>query len=170
MLLSEDERRTLENWVGRRSTAQGLSMRAQPWRTETFKVSPDPLLTDKIRDVVGLHLAPPRNAVVFSVDEKPQIQALERTAPVLPMLPRVPERRSFDYVRHGTADLFAQHAATDFRDFLDQIDQAVDPGLEVHVICDNLSTHKAPTVQRWLVVRPAAPARTAAHNQAPGFA
>jgi len=138
----------------------------QPWRTETFKISPDPLLIDKIRDVVGLYLAPPANAVVFSVDEKPQIQALERTAPVLPMLPGVPERRSFDYVRHGTIDLFAalniatgkvisklsaQHRAVDFRDFLDQLDRQTDPALAVHVICDNLSTHKAPAVQRWLL-------------------
>ena len=141
----------------------------QPWRTETFKISPDPLLIDKIRDVVGLYLAPPANAVVFSVDEKPQIQALERTAPVLPMLPGVPERRSFDYVRHGTVDLFAalniatgkvigklsaQHRAVDFRDFLDQIDRQVGPGLEVHVICDNLSAHKAPAVHRWLLAHP----------------
>ena len=125
----------------------------QPWRTETFKVSPDPLLIDKIRDVVGLYLAPPANAAVFSVDEKPQIQALERTAPVLPMMPGVPERRSFDYTRHGTIDLFAalniatgkvigklsaQHRAVDFRDFLDHIDRQTDPGLAVHVICDNL--------------------------------
>jgi transposase len=79
----------------------------QPWRTENFKVSPDPLLIDKIRDIVGLYLAPPANAAVFAVDEKPQIQALERTAPVLPMIPGTPERRSFDYVRHGTAGLFA---------------------------------------------------------------
>src|SRR5947208_9994043 len=79
----------------------------QPWRAETFKVSPDPLLIDKIRDVVGLYLAPPANAAVFAVDEKPQIQALERTAPVLPMIPGVPERRSHDYVRHGTIALFA---------------------------------------------------------------
>src|SRR5437868_14106961 len=79
----------------------------QPWRTENFKISPDPLLMDKIRDVIGLYLAPPANAAVFAVDEKPQIQALERTAPVLPMLPGVPERRSFDYERHGTTDLFA---------------------------------------------------------------
>ena len=114
----------------------------QPWRTETFKISPDPLLIDKIRDVVGLYLAPPANAAVFSVDEKPQIQALERTAPVLPMMPGVPERRSFDYVRHGTIDLFAalniatgkvigklsaQHRAVDFRDFLDEIDRQTDP-------------------------------------------
>ena len=123
----------------------------QPWRTETFKVSPDPLLIDKIRDVVGLYLAPPANAAVFSVDEKPQIQALQRTAPVLPMMPGVPERRSFDYVRHGTIDLFAalniatgkvigklsaQHRAVDFRDFLDQIDRQAEPGLAIHVICD----------------------------------
>lgn len=74
----------------------------QPWRTETFKISPDSFLIDKIRDVVGLYLAPPANAVVFAMDEKPQIQALERTAPILPMIPGVPERRSFDYVRHGT--------------------------------------------------------------------
>ena len=107
--------------------------------------------------------------MVFSVDEKPQIQALERTAPVLPMLPGVPERRSFDYERHGTTDLLAalniangkvisklsaQHRAVDFRDFLDQIDQAVEPSLDVHVICDNLSTHKAPAVRRWLLAHP----------------
>jgi transposase len=141
----------------------------QPWRTETFKISPDPLLIDKIRDVAGLYLAPPANAAVFSVDEKPQIQALERTAPVLPMIPGVPERRSFDYVRHGTIDLFAalniatgkvigklsaQHRAVDFRDFLDEIDRQTDPALAVHVICDNLSTHKAPVVQRWLLAHP----------------
>src|SRR5712672_2376606 len=110
----------------------------QPWRTETFKVSPDPLLAGKIRDVVGLYLAPPAGAAVFSVDEKPQIQALQRTAPVLPMVPGTPERRSHDYERHGTVDLFAalniatgtvigktsaRHAAGDFKDFLDRIDR-----------------------------------------------
>src|SRR5436305_13647490 len=141
----------------------------QPWRTEDFKVSPDPLLIDKIRDVVGLYLAPPANAVVFAVDEKPQIQALQRTAPVLPMIPGAPERRSHDYVRHGTIDLFAalnittgkvigklsaQDRAIDFRDFLEQIDRQTDPALAVHVICDNLSTHKAPAVQRWLLAHP----------------
>jgi transposase len=141
----------------------------QPWRTETFKISPDPLLIDKIRDVAGLYLAPPANAVVFSVDEKPQIQALERTAPVLPMIPGVPERRSFDYVRHGTIDLFAalniatgkvigklsaQHRAVDFRDFPGQIDRQTEAVLAVHVICDNLSAHKAPGVQRWLLAHP----------------
>ncbi|MFF7635638.1 IS630 family transposase [Kitasatospora sp. NPDC008050] len=141
----------------------------QPWRTEVFRVSPDPLLIDKIRDVVGLYLAPPANAAVFAVDEKPQIQALERTVPVLPMLPGVPERRSFDYVGHGTVDLFAaldiatgkvigklsaQHRAVDFRDFLDEIDRQTDPGLAVHVICDNLSAHKAPVVHRRLLAHP----------------
>ena len=141
----------------------------QPWRTETVKLSPDPLLTGKIRDVVGLYLAPPANAAVFCVDEKRQIQALERTAPVLPMLPGVPERRSFDYERHGTIDLFAalniatgkvigklsaQHRAVDFRDFLDEIDRQARAGLDVHVICDNLSAHKAPVVQRWLLAHP----------------
>ncbi len=141
----------------------------QPWRTEGFKISPDPLLIDKIRDVVGLYLAPPANAVVFAVDEKPQIQALQRTAPVLPMIPGTPERRSFDYVRHGTVDLFAalntatgkvigklsaQHRAVDFRDFLDEIDRQTDPGLEIHVICDNLSAHKAPPVKKWLLAHP----------------
>src|SRR6201999_3134014 len=141
----------------------------QPHRTENFKISPDPLLIDKIRDVVGLYLAPPANAAVFAVDEKPQIQALQRTAPVLPMIPGVPERRSHDYVRHGTIDLFAaldtatgkvigklsaQHRAVDFRDFLDEIDGHVEPGLDVHVICDNLSAHKAPVVQKWLLAHP----------------
>jgi len=141
----------------------------QPWRTEDFKISPDPLLIDKIRDVVGLYLAPPANAAVFAVDEKPQIQALERTSPVLPMLPGVPERRSHDYVRHGTIDLFAalntatgkvigklsaQHRAVDFRDFLDEIDRQTAPGLAIHVICDNLSAHKAPVVHKWLLAHP----------------
>ena len=141
----------------------------QPWRTENFKISPDPLLIDKIRDVVGLYLAPPDGAVVFAVDEKPQIQALERTAPVLPMIPGAPERRSFDYVRHGTIDLFAalntatgkvigrlsaQHRAVDFRDFLDDIDRQTRPGLDIHVICDNLSAHKAPAVHKWLLAHP----------------
>jgi|SRR5262249_12366020 len=100
----------LPKWARMPSTSVHRIWRAfglQPWRTETFKISPDPQLIDKIRDVAGLCLAPPANAVVFSVDEKPQIQALQRTAPVLPMIPGVPERRSFDYTRHGTIDLFA---------------------------------------------------------------
>src|SRR5262249_17428252 len=166
-------KRELAKQVGISPTSVHRIWRAcglQPWRTEDFKISPDPLLIDKIRDVVGLYLAPPANAVVFAVDEKPQIQALQRTAPVLPMIPGIPERRSHDYVRHGTIDLFAaldtapgkrigklsaQHRAVDFRDFLDEIDRQTGPGPEIHVICDNLSAHKAPVVQRWLLAHPA---------------
>jgi transposase len=165
-------KRELARRVGISATSVHRIWRAfglQPWRTEDFKISPDPLLIDKIRDVVGLYLAPPANAAVFAVDEKPQIQALQRTAPVLPMIPGVPERRSFDYVRHGTIDLFAalntatgkvigrlsaQHRAIDFRDFLDEIDQQTQPGLAIHVICDNLSAHKAPAVHDWLLAHP----------------
>jgi len=163
------------NWPGgwgsrrHRCTGSGGRFGLQPWRTEDFKISPDPLLTGKIRDVVGLYLAPPSNAAVFAVDEKPQIQALGATAPVLPMMSGTPERRSHDYVRHGTIDLFAalntatgkvighlsaRHRAVDFRDFLDQIDRQTEPGLAIHVICDNLSAHKAPVVYRWLLAHP----------------
>ncbi len=163
------------NWPARSAsprpacTASGGPSGCSPWRTEDAKISPDPLLIDKIRDVIGLYLAPPANAVVFAVDEKPQIQALQRTAPVLPMIPGTPGRRSFDYVRHGTIDLFAalntatgkvigqlsaQHRAVDFRDFLDEIDRQADPGLAIHVICDNLSAHKAPVVHKWLLAHP----------------
>jgi transposase len=119
--------------------------------------------------VIGLYLAPPANAAVFAVDEKPQIQALQRTAPVLPMIPGVPERRSHDYVRHGTVDLFAalntatgkvigklsaQHRATGFRDFLDETGRQTEAGLAIHVVCDNLSAHKAPVVRKWLLAHP----------------
>src|ERR1035437_6903853 len=165
-------KRELAKRVGISATSVHRIWRAfglQPWRTEEFKISPDPLLIEKIRDVAGLYLAPPANAAVFAVDEKPQIQALERTAPVLPMIPGTPERRSHDYVRHGTVDLFpglniatgkvigktsARHAAEDFKDFLDRIDHTVEPGLAVHLICDNLSVHKAPAVKRWLLEHP----------------
>jgi hypothetical protein len=141
----------------------------QPSRTESFKISPDPLLIDKIRDVVGLYLPPPAHAAVFAMDEKPQIQALQRSAPVLPILPGVPERRSFDYIRHDSVDLFAalntatgtvigklsaRHRAVDFRDFLEEIDHRVEPGLAIYLICDNLSTHKAPPVHAWLLAQP----------------
>jgi transposase len=165
-------RRQLATKVGNSATSVGRIWKAfglRPWKTETFKISPDPLLIDKIRDVVGLYLAPPANAVVFSVDEKPRIQALSRTAPVLPMLPGTPQRRSFDYNRHGTIDLFAaldvatgkvitkitdRHAAVDFQDFLADLDTQVPAGLDVNVICDNLSAHKAPPVQQWIVAHP----------------
>src|SRR6187549_1183497 len=139
--------------VGRIWRAFGL----QPHRSETFKLSRDPLFVDKVRDVVGLYLAPPERALVLSVDEKSQIQALDRTQPVLPMQPGQPERRSHDYIRHGTTTLFAaldtatgevigechrRHRATDFRKFLDTIDKAVPADLDVHVIMDNYGTHK----------------------------
>jgi transposase/transposase-like protein len=145
------------------------TFRLQPHRTESFKLSPDPQLVDKIRDVVGLYIAPPANAVVFSVDEKSQIQALQRAQPILPMDVGQPERRTHNYLRHGTLDLFAalnvatgevltkctaQHRAQDFVAFLREIDASVEPALDIHVVLDNLSAHRAPPVQRWLVRHP----------------
>jgi transposase/transposase-like protein len=145
------------------------TFRLQPHRTESFKLSPDPQLVDKIRDVVGLYIAPPADAVVFSVDEKSQIQALQRAQPILPMDVGQPERRTHNYLRHGTLDLFAalnvatgevltkctaQHRAQDFVAFLRQIDASVEPALDIHVVLDNLSAHRAPPVQRWLVRHP----------------
>lgn len=151
--------------VGRIWRAFGL----QPHIVESFKMSDDPLLIEKVRDIVGLYMNPPDHAVVFSFDEKPQIQALERAQPVLPMDFGQPERQTHNYIRNGTLDLFAalnvatgeviartkrQHRAIDFVDFLRTIDDAVEPNLEVHVILDNLSAHKAPVVKRWLVRHP----------------
>jgi transposase len=145
------------------------TFRLQPHRTESFKISPDPQLMEKIRDVVGLYVAPPANAVVFSVDEKSQIQARQRAQPILPMDFGQPERRTHHYVRHGTLDLFAalnvatgeviarctsQHRAQDFVAFLREIDATVTPTLDIHVVLDNLSAHRAPPVQRWLLRHP----------------
>lgn len=141
----------------------------QPHITRSFKLSPDPQLIDKVRDVVGLYMNPPHNAVVFAVDEKSQIQALQRAQPILPMDIGQPERRTHNYLRHGTLDLFAalnlatgevlarckpQHRAQDFVAFLREIEASVEPALEVHVILDNLSAHKAPPVHRWLLRHP----------------
>jgi transposase len=141
----------------------------QPHRTETFKLSHDPLFIEKVRDVVGLYLHPPDRALVLCVDEKAQIQALDRTQPLLPMRPGQVERRSHDYVRHGTTSLFAafevqtgrvigachrRHRAIEFRKFLDTIDDAVPPALDVHLILDNYGTHKTPLIHRWLAKRP----------------
>ena len=141
----------------------------QPHVVKSFKFSDDPLFVEKVRDIVGLYLNPPAGAVVFSFDEKPQIQALERAQPVLPMDFGQPERRTHNYVRHGTVDLFAalnvvsgkviaqqkkQHRAVDFVAFLRVLDAQVAPDLEVHVILDNLSAHKAPVVKRWLARHP----------------
>jgi transposase len=141
----------------------------QPHRSETFKLSKDPLLIEKVRDIVGLYLNPPDHALVLCVDEKPQIQALNRTAPLLPMRPGQAERRTHDYRRHGTTSLFAafdvktgqvigktqrRHRAIEFRKFLDHVDAAVPADLDVHLIMDNYSTHKAPIIRAWLAKRP----------------
>ena len=141
----------------------------KPHVTRSFKISPDPQLVDKVRDVVGLYMDPPHNAVVFAVDEKSQIQALQRAQPILPMDFGQPERRTHNYIRHGTLDLFAalnvatgevlarvkrQHRAQDFVAFLGAIDESVEPALDVHVVLDNLSAHKAPAVHRWLLRHP----------------
>jgi transposase len=141
----------------------------QPHVVEGFKLSNDPLFVEKVRDIVGLYLNPPNNAVVLALDEKPQIQALERAQPVLPMDFGQPERQTHNYFRHGTLDLYAaldivtgkvisitraQHRAKDLVAFLRIIDNEVEPELQVHVILDNLSAHKAPLVKRWLARHP----------------
>ncbi len=141
----------------------------KPHISRSFKMSPDPQLVDKIRDVVGLYMNPPHNAVVFSFDEKSQIQALERAQPILPMDIGQPERRTHNYLRNGTLDLFAalnvatghvlarckhQHRAQDFVAFLGEIEASVEPAHEIHVVLDNLSAHRAPAVRRWLLRHP----------------
>src|SRR5215210_9502090 len=164
--------RSLARAAGLSQTAVCRIWRAfalKPHRVETFKLSKDPLFVGKVRDIVGLYLAPPERALVLCVDEKPQIQAVERTAPVLPMRPGQPERRTHDYVRHGATDLFAaldaktgavigachrRHRAPEFRAFLDEIDRVVPPDLDVHLVLDNLRTHKAELIRDWLAKRP----------------
>ena len=141
----------------------------QPHRSETFKLSNDPLLVEKVRDIVGLYLDPPAHAAVFCVDEKPQIQALDRTQPLLPMQPGQIERRTHDYKRHGTTTLFAalnattsevitqfhqRHRSAQFREFLDLIEAQVPHGLDVHIIMDNYSTHKTALIRHWFAKRP----------------
>lgn len=141
----------------------------QPHRSETFKLSKDPLFIDKVRDIVGLYMDPPDRALILCVDEKSQIQALDRTQPLLPMRPGQIERRTHDYKRHGTTSLFAaldvktgtvigechrRHRSVEFRKFLDTIDDAVPGDLDVHLILDNYGTHKTATVRRWLAKRP----------------
>jgi len=141
----------------------------QPHRVEHFKLSKDPLFVEKVRDIVGLYLDPPERAVVLCVDEKSQIQALDRSAPMLPLLPGTPARMSHDYKRHGTSSLFAaldatsgkvirslhaRHRAIEFKKFLQKIDKEVPAGLDVHVILDNYSTHKTPAIKRWLAGHP----------------
>jgi transposase len=141
----------------------------KPHLTEAFKLSTDPEFIGKVRDIVGLYLNPPEGALVLSVDEKSQIQALDRTAPVLPLLAGTPERRTHDYLRHGTTNLYAaldvasgnviadltvKHRAQEFRRFLNLINRSVPADLDVHVIVDNSSTHKTPEIHRWLVRHP----------------
>jgi transposase len=161
------------------ATASGLSQSSisriwgafglQPHRAESFKLSTDPLFIEKVRDVVGLYLDPPERACVLCVDEKSQIQALNRFQPILPMMSGTPERRSHDYVRHGTTSLFAaldmasgkvigslkqRHRAVEFKKFLIQIDEEVPAELDVHLILDNYATHKTPEIKRWLLRHP----------------
>ncbi len=179
-LTLESTPRDATHWSTRAMAARcGLSQSAvsriwrafalQPHRTEKFKLSKDPLFIDKVRDIVGLYLHPPDRALVLCVDEKSQIQALDRTQPLLPMRPGQVERRTHDYVRHGTTSLFAaldvktgavigqchrRHRAIEFRKFLDTIEATVPAALEIHLVLDNYATHKTPLIQRWLAKRP----------------
>jgi transposase len=141
----------------------------QPHRQQSWKLSRDPQFIDKVRDVVGLYLNPPERAAVLCVDEKSQIQALDRTAPILPMLPGTPERATHDYKRAGTSSLYAaldittgqvigalhsRHRAIEFKKFLQTIDRQVPAGLDVHLVLDNSSTHKTPAIRNWLAAHP----------------
>ena len=164
--------RAMASEVGLSQTAVSRIWRAfglQPHRSETWKLSKDPQFVAKVRDVVGLYLDPPERAVVLCVDEKSQIQALDRTAPILPMLPGTPERATHDYKRSGTSSLYAaldissgkvigslhaRHRAIEFKKFLQTLDREVPAELDVHVILDNSSTHKTPAIQRWLLAHP----------------
>jgi len=164
--------RSMANEVGLTQSAVSRIWRAfalQPHRQETWKLSKDPLFIEKVRDVVALYLNPPERAVVLCVDEKSQIQALDRTAPILPMLPGTPERATHDYKRSGTSSLYAaldittgqvigtlhaRHRAVEFGRFLQTIDRAVPEELTVHLVLDNSSTHKTPAIQRWLANHP----------------
>src|SRR6266540_4091756 len=160
--------RSMARATGMSQTAVSRIWRAfglKPHLAETWKLSSDPQFIDKVRDLCGLYLNPPEAAVVLCVDEKSQIQALDRTAPVLPLMPGSPQRRSHDSTRHGTTNLYAalnlasglvisqmtpRHRAIEFRRFLDRVDQAVPAWLAVHVICEDSSTHKTPAIQHWI--------------------
>jgi transposase len=164
--------RSMAQATGMSQTAISRIWRAfglKPHRSEHFKLSPDPQFVDKVRDIVGLYLNPPEAAVVLCVDEKSQIQALERSSPILPLMPGVPERQTHDYVRNGTTNLYValdvasgkviaemtpRHRAEEFRKFLNLIERSVPEGLDVHVVLDNSSTHKTPAIQRWLARHP----------------
>ncbi len=176
----EEAPRDATHWSTRsmaRATGMSQSAVSRIWRAfalkphqlESFKLSTDPLFIEKVRDIVGLYLNPPEAAVVLCVDEKSQIQALDRTAPILPLLPGTPARATHDYRRHGTTNLYAaldvasrcvisdcteRHRAEEFRRFLNLIDKSVPADLDVHVIVDNSSTHKTPAIHRWLLRHP----------------
>ena len=176
----EETPREATHWSTRSmAAATGMSQSAisriwrafglKPHLVDEFKLSPDPLFIDKVRDVVGLYLNPPDAAVVLCVDEKTQVQALDRTAPILPLIPGTPERRTHDYKRNGVTNLYAaldvasgnviadmtpRHRAEEFRRFLNLIDKSVPADLDVHVVLDNVSTHKTPMIQRWLLHHP----------------
>jgi transposase/transcriptional regulator with XRE-family HTH domain len=145
------------------------AFRLTPHLTDAFKLSTDPQFIDKVRDVVGLYLDPPEHALVLCVDEKSQVQALDRSQPVLPMMPGMPERRTHDYARNGITSLFAaldmasgkvigsihrRHRSVEFRKFLVKLDKQVPAALDVHLICDNYATHKTDAIQRWLAAHP----------------
>jgi transposase len=147
----------------------GHAFGLQPHLGETFKLSRDPLLVEKVRDIVGLYMNPPDHALVFCVDEKSQIQALDRTQPMLPMRPGQLERRTHDYKRHGTTSLFAaldlktgrvigqlhrRHRSQEFRGFLDAIQANVPADLDVHIVLDNYGTHQTALIRKWFAQRP----------------
>jgi transposase len=159
-----DQLRISHVWVSKIWRKWGL----QPWRAETFKFSTDPELEAKVRDVVGLYLHPPEHAIVLSLDEKSQVQALDRTAPILPLRPGIPQKQTHDYIRHGTTTLFAalevatgkvtdacypRHRHQEFLRFLKQVAKAY-PRQRLHIVCDNYATHKHPTVTAWLARHP----------------
>jgi transposase len=164
--------RSMARATGMSQTAVSRIWRAfglKPHLEQGWKLSADPQFIDKVRDIVGLYLDPPERALVLCVDEKSQIQALDRTAPTLPLLPTTPARRSHDYVRHGTASLFAaldvasgqvisslhrRHRHQEFLRFLKQIDASVPAELELHLVCDNYATHKTPAIKTWLLRHP----------------
>jgi transposase len=164
--------RSMAKEVGLTQSAVSRIWRAfglQPHRQETWKLSKDPLFIEKVRDVVGLYLNPPERAVVLCVDEKSQIQALDRSAPILPLLPGTPQRATHDYKRAGTSSLYAalnittgkvigalhsRHRAIEFKQFLQTLDREVPDDLDVHLVLDNSSTHKTPAIQKWLAAHP----------------
>jgi transposase len=164
--------RSMAQAVGISQSAVSRIWRAfglKPHAVETWKLSTDPQFVDKVRDVVGLYMAPPENALVLAVDEKSQMQAIDRTAPILPIMPTTPARMTHDYVRHGTTSLFAafdigsgsviaqhyrRHRHQEFLRFLKLIDAAVPPDLDLHLVLDNYATHKTPKVKEWLIRHP----------------